>query len=109
MWACPNASEARPMWLRYEWRGRREVDDIRCVGFWKVVGLRCGPWELVQRWGGGVHMNKGRVGEDRGSKETDGCPLTASHYCDGHMTQIFCDHPYNYSRTAVMYGDGVQP
>jgi hypothetical protein len=22
-------------------------------------------------------MNKGRVGEDRGSKETDGCPLTA--------------------------------
>jgi hypothetical protein len=33
--------------------------------------------ELVQRWGGGIHMNKGRVGEDRGSKETDGCPLTA--------------------------------
>jgi hypothetical protein len=25
---------------------------------------------------GGVHMNKGRVGEDRGSKEMDGCPLT---------------------------------
>jgi hypothetical protein len=23
-------------------------------------------------------MNKGRVGEDRGSKETDGCPLTPS-------------------------------
>jgi hypothetical protein len=23
-------------------------------------------------------MNKGRVGEDRGSKETDGCPLTVS-------------------------------
>jgi hypothetical protein len=23
-----------------------------------------------------IHMNKGRVGEDRGSKETDGCPLT---------------------------------
>jgi hypothetical protein len=23
-------------------------------------------------------MNKGRVGEDRGSKETDGCPLTES-------------------------------
>jgi hypothetical protein len=31
--------------------------------------------ELVQRKGGGIHMNKGRVGEDRGSKETDGCPL----------------------------------
>jgi hypothetical protein len=25
---------------------------------------------------GEVHINKGRVGEDRGSKETDGCPLT---------------------------------
>jgi hypothetical protein len=25
---------------------------------------------------GNVHMNKGRAGEDRGSKETDGCPLT---------------------------------
>jgi hypothetical protein len=24
---------------------------------------------------GEVHMNKGRVGEDRGSKEKDGCPL----------------------------------
>jgi hypothetical protein len=23
-------------------------------------------------------MNKGRVGEDRGSKETDGCPLTVT-------------------------------
>jgi hypothetical protein len=33
--------------------------------------------ELVQRWGGGIHMNKGRVGEDRGSKETDGYPLTS--------------------------------
>jgi hypothetical protein len=32
------------MWLRYEQRGRQEVDNIRCVGFWKVVGLRCGPW-----------------------------------------------------------------
>jgi hypothetical protein len=25
---------------------------------------------------GEVHMSKGKVGEDRGSKETDGCPLT---------------------------------
>jgi hypothetical protein len=25
---------------------------------------------------GKVHMDKGRVEEDRGSKETDGCPLT---------------------------------
>jgi hypothetical protein len=61
------------MWLRCERRGRWEVNDIQCVG------LRCGPWELVQRWGGGIHMNKGRVGEDRGSKETDGCPLTLAY------------------------------
>jgi hypothetical protein len=28
---------------------------------------------------GEVHMNKGRAGKDRGSKNTDGCPLTISH------------------------------
>jgi hypothetical protein len=28
-------------------------------------------------------MNKGRVGEDRGSKETDGCPLTDVRTADG--------------------------
>jgi hypothetical protein len=27
-------------------------------------------------------MDRGRVGEDRGSKETDGCPLTHSMTCD---------------------------
>jgi hypothetical protein len=26
---------------------------------------------------GGIHMNVGRVGEERGGKETDGCHLTA--------------------------------
>jgi hypothetical protein len=37
---------------------------------------------------GEVHMNKGRVGEDRGSEEMDGCPLTIglkflnNHYID---------------------------
>jgi hypothetical protein len=31
---------------------------------------------MVQRWGGGIHMNRGRVGEERRGKETDGCPLT---------------------------------
>jgi hypothetical protein len=25
-------------------------------------------------------MNRGRVGEERGSKETDGCPLTLVHF-----------------------------
>jgi hypothetical protein len=32
--------------------------------------------KIVQRWGGGIHMNRWRVGENRGSKEMDGCPLT---------------------------------
>jgi hypothetical protein len=27
---------------------------------------------------GGIHMNRGRVGEERGGKEMDGCPLTIS-------------------------------
>jgi hypothetical protein len=42
----------------------------------KVVGFGCGPW----RWYKGVgeiHMNKGRVGEERKGKEM-GCPLTHS-------------------------------
>jgi hypothetical protein len=26
-------------------------------------------------------MDRGRVGEDRGSKETDGCPLTLTEKC----------------------------
>jgi hypothetical protein len=29
---------------------------------------------------GEVYMDKGRVGEDRGSKETNGCPLTIWPY-----------------------------
>jgi hypothetical protein len=33
---------------------------------------------------GEVHMDKGRVGEDRGSKEMDRCPLTDS------KTRIIC-------------------
>jgi hypothetical protein len=38
-----------------------------------VIGFGCGPW----RWYKGVgeiHMKKGRVGEERKGKETDGCP-----------------------------------
>jgi hypothetical protein len=47
--------------------------------------------ELVQRWGGGIHMNKGRVGEDRGSKETDGCPLTGAYTMQaGHYKRPSC-------------------
>jgi hypothetical protein len=36
---------------------------------------------MVQRWGEGVHMNRGRVGEERGGKEMDGCPLTVCWKC----------------------------
>jgi hypothetical protein len=31
---------------------------------------------VLEDRGGGIHMNRWRVGEDRGSKEMDGCPLT---------------------------------
>jgi hypothetical protein len=41
----------------------------------KVVGFVCGPWRWY-RGVGEIHMNKGRVGEERGGKETDGCPLS---------------------------------
>jgi hypothetical protein len=27
---------------------------------------------------GRINMNRGRVGEERGGKETDGCPLTVT-------------------------------
>jgi hypothetical protein len=42
----------------------------------KVIGFGCNPWRWY-RGMGEVHMNKGRVGEERGGKEMDGCPLTA--------------------------------
>jgi hypothetical protein len=41
----------------------------------KVISFECGPW----RWYKGVgeiHINNGRVGEERGGKEMDRCPLT---------------------------------
>jgi hypothetical protein len=42
----------------------------------EVVGFRCNPWRWYRGEGGGIHMNRGRVGEERGGKETDGCTLT---------------------------------
>jgi hypothetical protein len=39
----------------------------------------CGPW----RWYigvGRIHMNRGRVGEERGGKEKDRCPFTTVQY-----------------------------
>jgi hypothetical protein len=41
----------------------------------KVVGFGCGPWRWYKGVGG-IHINKGRVGEERKGKETDRCPLT---------------------------------
>jgi hypothetical protein len=35
-------------------------------------------------------MNRWRVGEDRGSKETDGCPLTGVGV-DVHMHKVECE------------------
>jgi hypothetical protein len=33
------------------------------------------PGDSTEVWGE-IHMNRGRVGEERGGKETNGCPLT---------------------------------
>jgi hypothetical protein len=44
----------------------------------EVVGFRCNPWRWYRGERGGIHMNRGRVGEKRGGKEMDGCPLTDS-------------------------------
>jgi hypothetical protein len=38
---------------------------------------------------GEVHMNQGRVGEDRGSKVMDGCPLTNASTMSG-FSQLQC-------------------
>jgi hypothetical protein len=35
-------------------------------------------------------MDRGRVGEDRGSKETDGCPLTLCMHSKLHWINIRC-------------------
>jgi hypothetical protein len=40
-WTCPNASEARPMRLRYEWVERQEVDDIRESASAKLSDYEC--------------------------------------------------------------------
>jgi hypothetical protein len=41
----------------------------------KSSDFECGPWGWY-RGMGNIHMNKGRAGEGRGSKEMDSCPLT---------------------------------
>jgi hypothetical protein len=39
---------------------------------WKLSALGVVPGDGTE----GIHMNRGRVGEERGGKEADGCPLT---------------------------------
>jgi hypothetical protein len=40
-------------------------------------------------------MNRWRVGDDRGSKETDGCPLTP---------RVLMHHFYNFLHGILVYG-----
>jgi hypothetical protein len=44
---------------------------------WKSSALGVIPGDGTEVRGG-IHMNRGRVGEGRGGKETDGCPLTVT-------------------------------
>jgi hypothetical protein len=37
------------------------------------------------RRAGRIHMNKGRVGEERGGKEMQGCPLTLTSTLEGSI------------------------
>jgi hypothetical protein len=41
----------------------------------KLLDFECGPWRWYKGMGE-IHMNSRRVGEKRGGKEIDGCPLT---------------------------------
>jgi hypothetical protein len=45
-----------------------------------------GPWRWY-RGVGEIHMNRGRVGEESGGKETDGCPLTPQAFHILHSSQ----------------------
>jgi hypothetical protein len=39
-------------------------------------------------------MDRGRVGEDRGSKETDGCPLTLTIVLKTYIRRLFSPHSH---------------
>jgi hypothetical protein len=43
-----------------------------CV--WKLSALGVVPGDGTEVWGE-IHMNRGRVGEEKGGKEANGCPL----------------------------------
>jgi hypothetical protein len=46
-------------------------------------------------------MDRGRVGEDRGSKETDGCPLTVCGREDGFEETIILNGAVRRARTLL--------
>jgi hypothetical protein len=54
----------------------------------KVVSFECGPWRWY-RGVGEIHMNKGRVGEERGGKEMDRCPYTLSLLWQDLLTLMY--------------------
>jgi hypothetical protein len=72
-----------PMRLRLVWchSGIREGGDQKLTTFSESISRRnllalgVVPGDGTEVWGN-IHMSRGRVGEERGSKETDGCPLT---------------------------------
>jgi hypothetical protein len=50
-------------------------------------------------------MNRWRVGEDRGSKETDGCPLTTKfeQFCCPQLIST----KVNYSHVTLLNGNAI--
>jgi hypothetical protein len=86
MRTCPNASAAHPSAIQV--RVMEGIGNCRLLvsrhpeSHWTVRQGSCQLYmwslEMVQRRGGGIHMNRERVGEKRGGKEMDGYPLTAA-------------------------------
>jgi hypothetical protein len=55
---------------------------------------------------GEIHINKGRVGEERGGKETDGCPLTSTLPLDLNLWHYQFAH-HNYADVRKMIKEGM--
>jgi hypothetical protein len=53
---------------------------------WKSLALGVIPGDGTEVRGG-IHMNRGRVGEERGGKEMDRCPLTPATTTTSLLTQ----------------------
>jgi hypothetical protein len=57
---------------REDWKSTSRKSSDRRV--WKLSALGVVPGDSTEVWGE-IHMNRGRVGEERGGKEMDRCPL----------------------------------